>query len=183
MMSLSVERVQQAVVQSTTELLAHCNWKFPKLLVIGCSTSEVIGEYIGSSGSLDIAKAVFDGLEQVNKHYPFFVAYQCCEHLNRALVMEEEVAERFGYTVVYAVPHQKAGGSMATYAYQHLKSPVLVEHVEASAGIDMGDTLIGMHLKHVAVPFRSTMKQIGSAHLTMAYTRPKLIGGERAHYK
>lgn len=182
-MSLSVERVQQEVVQSATELLAHCNWKSPKLVVIGCSTSEVIGEHIGSSGSLDIAKAIYDGLQHVNKQYPFIAAFQCCEHLNRALVMEEEVAEHYGYTIVHAVPHQKAGGAMATYAYQHLKAPVLVEHVQAFAGIDIGDTLIGMHLKHVAVPYRSTIRQIGSAHLTMAYSRPKLIGGERAQYK
>jgi uncharacterized protein (TIGR01440 family) len=182
-MSISVERVQHDIVQSTTELFAHCNWHTPKLVVIGCSTSEVIGHHIGSAGSLDIAKAIFDGLTEVSAQYPFVPAFQCCEHLNRALVMEEEVAERYGYTIVHAVPHSKAGGAMATYAYHQLKQPVLVEHIQASAGIDIGNTLIGMHLKHVAVPFRSSVKQIGNAHLTMAYTRPKLIGGERAQYK
>ena len=182
-MSFSVELVNKQIIEAASELLAHCNWQASKLVVIGCSTSEVAGEHIGTAGSLDIAKAIFDGLQQVQQMYPFTPVFQCCEHLNRAIVMEEAIAEQFGYTIVHAIPHQKAGGAMATYAFSQLKQPVLVEHVQASAGIDIGDTLIGMQLKHVAVPFRSAIKQIGSAHLTMAFTRPKLIGGERALYK
>ena len=182
-MSLFVEQVQEQIVEAATELLEHCRWHTSKLIVIGCSTSEVIGEHIGSSGSLDVATAIYDGLQHVKSRYPFIPVFQCCEHLNRAIVMEEEVAEQFGYSIVHAVPHPKAGGAMASYAFSKLQKPVLVEHIQASAGIDIGDTLIGMHLKHVAVPYRSKVKQIGAAHLTMAFTRPKLIGGERAIYK
>lgn len=182
-MGILVDQVQQQVVEAVTELLAHCNWQSPKLMVIGCSTSEVIGEHIGSAGSTEVAKAIYEGLMEASTSYPFIPAFQCCEHLNRAIVLEEEVAEKYGYTIVHAIPHPKAGGSMASYAYSQLTSPVLVEHIQASAGLDIGDTLIGMHLKHVAVPYRSKLKQVGSAHLTMAFTRPKLIGGERAIYK
>lgn len=182
-MSLFVEQVQKQTVEAATELLEHCKWQTSKLVLIGCSTSEVMGVHIGTSGSLDVAQAIYDGLQTVAKTYPFIPVFQCCEHLNRAIVMEEATAEQYGYTIVHAVPHPKAGGAMASYAFSRLQRPVLVEHVEAAAGIDIGDTLIGMHIKHVAVPYRSSVKQIGSAHLTMAFTRPKLIGGERALYK
>ena len=110
------------------------------------------------------------------------LAFQCCEHLNRALVLPREIAEERGYDEVSVVPVRKAGGSMATYAYQQIKDPVVVEHIQAEAGIDIGDTFIGMHLKHVAVPIRTSIKEIGYAHVTLAKTRPKLIGGERAVY-
>ena len=112
-----------------------------------------------------------------------FLAAQCCEHLNRALVVERTVLERLRLTEVSAVPVPKAGGSMAAFAYKHLKDPCLVESIEAHGGIDIGETLIGMHLRRVAIPFRSTKRYVGKARVTAAWTRPKLIGGERAVYK
>ena len=111
-----------------------------------------------------------------------YLAAQCCEHLNRALIIEREAAERFGYEPVCVIPQPKAGGSWATAAWQHMADPVAVEHVRAAAGMDIGNTLIGMHLKEVAVPLRLAVKQIGEAPVTAARTRPKLIGGKRAVY-
>lgn len=153
-----------------------------KLLVIGTSTSEVGGGRIGTSGSTEIAERIFEGVEAARRDYGFYPVYQCCEHLNRALVLELEAAERYGLELVSAVPVPKAGGSMAAYAYRHLPGACLAETVQAHAGIDIGDTFIGMHLKRVAVPVRPSIRTIGSAHVTMAFTRPKLIGGERAVY-
>ncbi|MEG1404755.1 MAG: TIGR01440 family protein, partial [Oscillospiraceae bacterium] len=112
-----------------------------------------------------------------------FLAAQCCEHLNRALVVEREAAEKFGLEIVAAVPKPKAGGSFATAAYAAFSNPVLVEHIKAAAGMDIGSTLIGMHLRDVAVPLRLATKKIGEAFLTAAYTRPKFIGGSRAQYE
>jgi len=153
-----------------------------QMLVIGCSTSEVAGKRIGSSGSMEIAEMIFQGLEQFSKKTGIHLAFQCCEHLNRSLVVEREDLERLGLEEVTAVPVPDAGGSMASYAYRHFQDPVLVEAVRADYGIDIGDTFIGMHLKPVAVPVRVSLKQLGSAHVTLAKTRPKLIGGRRAVY-
>ncbi|AMM95171.1 TIGR01440 family protein [Peribacillus simplex] len=154
-----------------------------QLLVIGCSTSEVIGKRIGTEGTLDVAGMVYSVVRDFQEKTGIQVAYQCCEHLNRALVLKRETAVRNDYEEVSVVPVRTAGGSMATFAYQQWKDAVVVEHIKAEAGIDIGDTFIGMHLKHVAVPVRSAIKEIGHAHVTMAKTRPKLIGGERAVYQ
>jgi len=154
-----------------------------QLLVIGTSTSEVIGRRIGTSGTLDIAEAIFNGIEAVRRKIGFWTAYQCCEHLNRALVVEREAMLKYRLEEVSAVPVPKAGGSMAAYAYRHLREPCLVETIQAHAGIDIGETLIGMHLRRVAVPFRPSIRYIGEARVTAAITRPKLIGGERAVYR
>ncbi|MFN2744607.1 MULTISPECIES: TIGR01440 family protein [unclassified Bacillus (in: firmicutes)] len=154
-----------------------------QIVVIGCSTSEVAGRHIGTSGSEDIARVIYNGLEELKKKTGAVLAFQCCEHLNRALVVEEETAAAHRLPIVFAVPVPKAGGSMASYAYKHMKAPVLVEQIEADAGIDIGDTFIGMHLKPVAVPVRVSEKQLGEAHVTLARTRPKLIGGVRAVYE
>ncbi|MFJ5671787.1 TIGR01440 family protein [Bacillus safensis] len=153
-----------------------------QILVIGCSTSEVAGEHIGTAGSEQIAASIYQELDQLRRETGIELAFQCCEHLNRALVVEEEVAFRFNREIVAAVPVRKAGGSMAAHAYQQMEHPVLVECIEAHAGIDIGDTLIGMHLKRVAVPVRLSRHRLGHAHVTFAKTRPKLIGGERAVY-
>ncbi|MFC0471705.1 TIGR01440 family protein [Halalkalibacter kiskunsagensis] len=153
------------------------------LLVIGTSTSEVVGSHIGSNGSYEVAEILYKALYDLQQKTGVKLAFQCCEHLNRALVIEEETAKERGYEIVSAIPVRKAGGAMATYAFSKMKHPVLVEEIEAEAGIDIGDTLIGMHLKKVAVPIRSTVTSIGEAHLTMAKTRPKLIGGVRAVYE
>ncbi|WP_100486808.1 TIGR01440 family protein [Sporolactobacillus pectinivorans] len=152
------------------------------LLVIGCSTSEIGGSRIGTSGSMDVAASIYQALRNSHVQTGVHFAFQCCEHLNRTLVLDRKVAEQRGYDPVTVRPVQHAGGSMATYAYEHMDDPVVVEYIKADGGIDIGDTLIGMHLKPVAVPVRSEIKRIGSANLVMARTRPKLIGGERAVY-
>ncbi|MEY8752443.1 TIGR01440 family protein [Alkalicoccobacillus gibsonii] len=153
------------------------------LLVIGTSTSEVIGEHIGTNGSKEAAIAIYETLLAYQKKTGVALAFQCCEHLNRALVVDAETAKARMYEPVSAVPVRKAGGAMAEYAFSQMENPVLVEAIRADAGIDIGDTFIGMHLKSVVVPVRSTVKEIGAAHVTMAITRPKLIGGIRAVYE
>lgn len=152
------------------------------IFVIGCSTSEVSGGKIGTSGTFEAAEVIFNALQNFRKETGVTLAFQCCEHLNRALVVERETAERLSLEIVSVVPVRHAGGAMATYAFEHLSDPVVVEFIKADAGIDIGDTLIGMHLKHVAVPIRTSGNRIGNAHVTMAKTRHKLIGGERAVY-
>lgn len=163
-------------------LLARADFNPVRLLVVGCSTSEVGGGTIGHASSPDlgqeIARAVLDAAASVG----FAPAFQCCEHLNRALAIEREAVERLNLVEVCAVPWPKAGGSCASAAYRLMKEPVLVESIQADAGIDIGDTLIGMHLKSVAVPVRLSVDRIGQARLVCARTRPKLIGGERAKY-
>lgn len=154
-----------------------------KVLVVGASTSEVAGKRIGTGGALETAQQLLDGITEVQAEYGFSLAFQCCEHLNRALVVERELLERLGLTEVAAVPIPGAGGSMAASAYRSMKQPCLAESIQAHAGIDIGETLIGMHLRSVAVPFRPSERYIGEARVTAAYTRPKLIGGERAVYR
>ncbi|MEW4372129.1 TIGR01440 family protein [Paenibacillus kandeliae] len=153
-----------------------------RILVIGASTSEIAGKHIGTSGTLDIAEALVEGIRDVQREFGFQLAFQCCEHLNRALVVERSSLDRYNWTEVAAVPIPKAGGSMAAYVYQTASDPCLAESIEAHAGIDIGETLIGMHLKHVAVPYRTSLRQLGEARVNAARTRPKLIGGERAVY-
>jgi uncharacterized protein (TIGR01440 family) len=152
------------------------------ILVIGCSTSEVIGQKIGTAGTTEVAAMLFHELKQLHEKTGVQLAFQCCEHLNRALVVEKKTAIERNLEIVSVIPVRSAGGAMAEYAYNHLKEPVVVEFIKADAGIDIGDTLIGMHLKHVAVPVRTSLKQVGHAHVTLAKTRPKLIGGARAVY-
>ncbi|MEM5016354.1 TIGR01440 family protein [Metabacillus indicus] len=152
------------------------------VFAVGCSTSEVIGEKIGTAGTVDVAEMIFSELEAFKERTGVHLAFQCCEHLNRALVVERETAEKYGLDEVTVTPVRKAGGAMATYAYSVFENPAVVEFIKADGGIDIGDTFIGMHLKHVAVPVRSSLNQVGHAHVTMAKTRPKLIGGERAVY-
>lgn len=152
------------------------------LFVVGCSTSEVIGKQIGTFGSDDVAKILYEALITFARQKNIYLAFQCCEHINRALVVEKVAAKAYDLEVVSVIPHQNAGGSMATYAYKHMDDPVVVETIQAHAGMDIGDTLIGMHIKAVAVPLRFEQNEIGSAHVTLAKRRPKLIGGERAIY-
>lgn len=154
-----------------------------KVLVIGASTSEVVGRRIGTGGALETAQQLLQGIAEVQAEFGFAVTYQCCEHLNRALVMERGLLEELRLTEVAAVPIPGAGGSMASAAYRSMKEPCLAESIEAHAGVDIGETLIGMHLRRVAVPFRPSERYIGDARVTAAYTRPKLIGGERAVYR
>lgn len=153
-----------------------------QLVVIGASTSEVAGQHIGTAGAEEIAAELYEGISLVSARYGFDLAFQCCEHLNRALVIERRILEQWRLTEVSAVPIRKAGGSMAATAYRQLNEPCLAETIEAHAGIDIGETLIGMHLRRVAVPFRPNRRWVGQARVTAAWTRAKLIGGERAVY-
>ena len=179
-----MNEIERAVAQAVTELLSikRDDMRPIRLMVIGCSTSEIAGGVIGKASVPELGPQVAGTAMKAASEKGAAVAFQCCEHLNRALVMEREDAERYGYTEVCAVPHPKAGGSCASAAYRLMKDPVLVESVAADAAIDIGNTLIGMHLKAVAVPVRLSMNKIGEAPLTAAITRPRLIGGERAKY-
>jgi len=154
-----------------------------QIVVLGVSTSEVRGQRIGTFGAEEVASLIHEGVERVRARVGVHVVWQCCEHLNRALVAERRLAEAQGWTEVAAVPVPKAGGSMAAYAYRRLEEPCLVEAVQAHAGIDIGETLIGMHLRPVAVPLRPSIREVGHARVNMAATRPKLIGGARAVYE
>ncbi|MCR5742589.1 MAG: TIGR01440 family protein [Lachnospiraceae bacterium] len=164
------------------ELIEVARLKAGNVLVVGCSTSEVCGEKIGTASKPEVAENLFLGIKQAADEAGVYIAAQCCEHLNRALIIEEELAEKKGYDTVNVVPQPKAGGSLATMAYKYAKHPVAVEHIKADAGIDIGDTLIGMHLRDVAVPVRLSTDRLGEAHVVCARTRAKYIGGERAHY-
>ena len=164
------------------EFLSVVPMKAGEILVIGCSSSEIVGKTIGKGSDFNAAKAVFEGIAPTLREKGIFIAAQCCEHLNRALVVERECAEKYGLEVVCVVPKMKAGGSFATTAYENFSEPVVVESIKAHAGIDIGSTLIGMHLRAVAVPVRLSVKKLGNATITCARTRPKYIGGPRAEY-
>ncbi|MBQ3088026.1 MAG: TIGR01440 family protein [Clostridia bacterium] len=178
---MNLKEIKNAVFSAANELCEKAKLKSGSIVVVGCSTSEVGGGIIGKSGSLDVAEAIFDGLNDAFLGKGIFIAAQCCEHLNRAIVIERKAAN--GLEEVSAVPKMHAGGSFATTAYLKMSQPVLVEEIKADAGLDIGATLIGMHLKRVAVPLRLEVKQIGAAPLFAAYTRPKYIGGIRAEYE
>lgn len=164
------------------EFLEQAKLKEGSLVVIGCSTSEIASQHIGSYSNAELGEAVFVAMYEELTRAGMAVAAQCCEHLNRALIMTGAAAERMGYEEVNVIPQPKAGGSFATAAWKHMEAPVAVEYVRAHAGIDIGDTLIGMHLRPVAVPVRIEHPVIGGAHIVCARTRAKYIGGERAHY-
>ena len=162
------------------ELIEKAKLKKSDILVVGCSTSEVVGSKIGTNSDPDTAEQIFDGIYGVLKDKGIYLAVQCCEHLNRAIVTERN-ALPFA-EIVNAVPQKKAGGSLATVAYNRFENPIVVEEIKADAGMDIGDTFIGMHLKKVAVPVRLSTDKIGNAHLTCARVRPKFVGGSRAIY-
>lgn len=177
-----LQQVSADVKTAVSELLEKSALKGGEIFVIGCSSSEIIGERIGTASSPEIATAVFEAAYPILNSKGIFLAAQCCEHLNRAIILEREVMERLGLEEVNVVPQPKAGGSFATAAYNGLKNPAAVERIAAAAGMDIGGVLIGMHLKAVAVPVRLSVKSIGNAGLICARTRPKFIGGERAVY-
>lgn len=152
------------------------------IFVIGCSSSEIKGDIIGQGSDFNAAKEVFDVVYPILKEKGIYLAAQCCEHLNRALIIEKEAALKYNLEIVNVVPQIKAGGSFATSSYEGFENPVAVEEIKADAGIDIGDTLIGMHLKKVAVPVRVSLNKIGKANVVCARTRPKFIGGIRAKY-
>ena len=184
-MSLSEEFLNQIVCDTATateELIKAAGLRAGQILVVGCSSSEMVGQRIGKGSSMEAAGALVDTLMPILSKYGIFLAAQCCEHLNRSIVIEREAAKANGYQIVSAIPQPHAGGSWATNCWQRFNDPVLVEEVRAAAGMDIGGTLIGMHLRRVAVPVRLSMDHIGQAILLCARTRPPFIGGSRAVY-
>ena len=177
-----MKQIKEQAAQAVRELLEVANLRAGDLFVVGCSSSEMVGERIGKGSSLDAAVAVYEAIAPMLAERGIGLVAQCCEHLNRALIIEREFAEKYGYEIVCVRPHPHAGGSFATTVYDHMQDPVAVEHVRAHAGLDIGGTLIGMHLRDVAVPVRLTLNRIGEANILCARTRPKFIGGIRAHY-
>ncbi|TSI07434.1 TIGR01440 family protein [Lysinibacillus sp. BW-2-10] len=178
----SFQHLQQPLSQLLHELEEQVDFQPNQLFVVGCSTSEVAGAKIGTAGALEIAEVLYEEFNRFAKKHNLYLVFQGCEHINRALTLEYEAAVKYSLEPVTVIPAKHAGGSMSAYAYTQLDNPVVVEHVRAHAGIDIGQTMIGMHLKEVAVPIRTSIRHIGDAVVTVAKTRPKLIGGERAIY-
>ena len=168
--------------QATEELLEAAHLETGDIFVVGCSSSEIMGGHIGHDSSMEAAAAVLAGVLPPLQEQGVYLAAQCCEHLNRAIVLEREAAKAYGCQIVAAIPQPHAGGSWATSCWRAFKDPVLVEEVRAAAGMDIGGTLIGMHLRRVAVPVRLSLDHIGQAILLCAHTRPPFIGGARAVY-
>ena len=176
------KQIENEARQAVTELLAQAKLKKGDVFVVGCSSSEIVGGHIGKDSSLEAAQAVYAGIAPVLAENGIWLAAQCCEHLNRAIILEREAAGKYGWEEVCVVPRPHAGGSWATTCWKQFRDPIAVEEIRAHAGIDIGGTLIGMHLRRVAVPVRLSLSKIGEANILCARTRPKLIGGERAKY-
>lgn len=183
--NVTFEHMDEIRTQVTTiinDLLEIAKLEAGDILVIGCSSSEVAHQKIGTFSSAEIGEAIFNTANNILREKGIFLAAQCCEHLNRAIIIEKEAARLYRIPIVNVVPQLKAGGSFATAAYHSMTHPVAVEAIQAQAGIDIGDTLIGMHLAPVAVPVRVSLSSIGDAHVVCARTRAKYIGGIRAGY-
>lgn len=174
------EEIKEQAKKTAYEICEVAKLKRGQILVVGCSTSEVCGDKIGTNSNLEVAEALFEGIYEVCNELGIYVAAQCCEHLNRAIIVER-AAVPFS-EIVNVVPQPKAGGSFGTTAYKRFEDPVAVEEIKADAGIDIGGTLIGMHIRKVAVPVRLENNHIGEAYVAAARSRAKFIGGERAHY-
>lgn len=177
-----LDRICEEVRAVISELLQYAKLEEGDILVMGCSSSEVAGVKIGTFSSEEIGLCIFKTAYELLSSKGIYLACQCCEHLNRSLIVEKECAKKYQLTRVNVVPQLKAGGSFATAAYHNMNTPYAVESIQAHAGIDIGDTLIGMHLLPVAVPVRTAQKTIGSAHVVCARTRAKYVGGIRAAY-
>ena len=177
------EELKMQAAQAAREIIEAAKLEKGDVLVVGCSSSEISGQKIGSDSNEDVAEAVFTGIWEEAKKAGVWLAAQCCEHLNRAIIMEAACAKQYGLPRVNAVPQKKAGGSFATTAYRCFEKPVAIEEMRiARAGLDIGDTFIGMHMDKVCVPVRLSVQSIGEAHLTACRVRPKFIGGNRAVY-
>ena len=175
-----LEKLKNEAAAAAAELIEIANLREGSILVIGCSTSETLGETLGSWSVPEAGEAIYEGISSVLREKKIYLAAQCCEHLNRAIIIEHAAVPNAEY--VNVVPQPKAGGSFATASYNAMECPVVVENIRADAGLDIGGTLIGMHLKQVAVPVRLHQKSVGKAYVTAARVRPKFIGGERAAY-
>lgn len=180
-MSYTYEEIRKQAKTAASELVETAKLKQGDILIVGCSSSEVVGLHIGKGSDINAAGAIYEGIQSVLQPKGIYLAAQCCEHLNRAVIVEKE-ALLPGTEIVNVVPQPHAGGSFAMTVYQNAKCPVAVEEIKADAGMDIGRTLIGMHLKKVAVPVRLSLDKIGEAVLICARTRPKFIGGSRAVY-
>ena len=172
--------IYEQTYESIKELCEKAKLKSGNIVVVGCSTSEVVGSVIGTNSNFEVAGEIFRALHDYTMSKGLFLAVQCCEHLNRAIITERK-AVPFA-EIVNVVPQPKAGGSLATHAYRSFEDPVAIEEIKADAGLDIGFTLIGMHLKKVAVPLRLENNKIGEATVLAARIRPKFIGGARAVY-
>ncbi len=181
--NLDIALIKTQIAAMMTDFLEKVEVGPGDVFVLGCSTSEICGANIGKGFSQDMGDAVIDTMLSLLAERGAALAVQCCEHLNRALVVEGEVARAHHWEIVTAVPVPEAGGAAAASAFHKFTNPVLVEHISASCGIDIGDTFIGMHIRHVAVPVRLSWNTLGSAHVTFVKSRPKYIGGERACYQ
>lgn len=175
--------VKKQLEKLLAEMAEQAHPKQGELFVVGCSTSEVAGKKIGTAGAMEIGEALFQPLKAFADLYKLHLAFQGCEHINRALTIERKTALAFNLEPVSVIPKIEAGGSMSAYAYQQMEDAVVVEEIRAHSGIDIGQTLIGMHLKSVVIPLRTSIKKVGEANVTLATTRPKLIGGVRAKYE
>ncbi|MCL2391462.1 MAG: TIGR01440 family protein [Oscillospiraceae bacterium] len=175
-----LNEIKGAAQEAALELILKAKLKFEHIVIVGCSSSEIVGQRVGTHSSPEIGVAVFETLNEVFSKEGIYLAAQCCEHLNRAVIIERVASTNFN--IVNAVPVPNAGGAFAAAAYSGFSQPVALESVEADAGLDIGGTLIGMHLKRVAIPLRLETASIGKALLMAARTRPPLVGGKRAHY-
>ena len=184
MPDLDYETIRSQAKNAAKLLMENATPERERLLVIGCSTSEILGQHIGSASSEEVAVAVMDGILPVFEAAGIYVAVQGCEHINRALCVERETAERFGLSEVWVEPWLHAGGAFSTEAAKRFRDHVMVEDLkgQATLGIDIGGTMIGMHMRAVVVPIHAEQKRIGEATLIMAKSRPKYVGGPRAHY-
>lgn len=176
----TIKNQAQSVVR---EIVSEASLKSGDILVLGGSSSETIGKSIGKKSSLDIGEAIVETFLNELSNKDIYLAVQGCEHINRSLVLERNYAEKKDLEIVSVVPALNAGGAFSVSAYKNMKDPVVVEHIVAKAGVDIGDTEIGMHVKFVQVPVRFTQEKIGEARVTGLKSRPKLIGGQRAQYK
>ena len=177
------EQLKQQITEAVEELLEISKLQDGDIFLIGCSTSEVLGQHIGKTTTVEIGEVIIHTAKEILDRKNIFLAVQCCEHLNRAIVVDKEVTQKYFLDEVNVVPQSNAGDGAATAAYHIFEKPVVVEKIIAHAGLDIGDTSIGMHIRHVQVPVRLKVKQIGEAHLTALRSRPKMIGGARAVYR
>ncbi|EME8151304.1 TIGR01440 family protein [Enterococcus lactis] len=181
-MKLSEKELKVQLTEIVNDVLAEAHLKKGDLFVLGCSTSEVVGGHIGKNSSAEVGQWIIRTLKELLDPKEIALAVQGCEHLNRALVVERTVAEAKNFEIVSVIPALHAGGACSVAAFEQFNDPVEVEHVIGQAGIDIGDTSIGMHIKHVQVPVRPRLKTLGQAHVTALRSRPKYIGGPRANY-
>lgn len=182
MMTEELETYRKEVHTGLTELLKEAKLEKGDLFVVGLSTSEVQGQHIGKDSDIEIGRAIIKEIISVLRPLGIHLAVQGCEHLNRALVVERDVAKEFGLEIVTVYPQIHAGGAGQIAAFENFEDPVEVEHLQAKAGMDIGDTSIGMQVKFVQIPVRTSVKEVGKAHTTYLRSRPKLIGGARAKY-